>query len=700
MKSSIGVLIVDDERVTRMTIKSLLLKRHATWRVFEAGSKAEADAMLQKETIHCIVLDYMLPDTDGLTLLTEWRNNDLSIPVIMLTGQGDEMLAVKALKSGAYDYLTKNILYNASLNDVLSYSIVNAHLMYQEEKERKRSTLALEMSEERYRGLIENSAMLILRFFPDDQIISFVNDGYCNYFGIDRFEAYGEHFLSFIAKENHEYVQELIQGLTVDNPVETFENHMTIGGAKKWQMWTLQGIFHESGEILEYQLMGEDITGLKMIQLQLSETLEDLRSLKTRQDGDYFLTSLLLEPFNGILSGNENLTVDILVRQKMAFTFKKWNKAIGGDLCYVQDIDLANRRYTVFVNADAMGKSIQGAGGALVLGAVLRALVTRTRFSGSDTQSTPEAWIRSAYLELQKVFETFDGSMMVSMVFGLVDSTTGLIYFINAEHPWTVLMRSEKASFIEKELTLRKLGFDGAEKDFRVQLFQMEPGDIVIMGSDGRDDLHLHGNGQMNEDETLFLRVLEKTGAHLEAIEEELKTYGQLSDDLSLLSMKYTAEIADTSSDDLVLSKAKGLMKEKKRDEAVSFLEKAITLEGAGKKVQRYLLTLLAQKRDYEKARLFVEEYIALAPSDTELIHFASVCFKKNRDYDTAAQLAERTVLRSPGTERYLQNYAECAIETGRFADAREALDRLGILRTDCLRCEELQRRMDTLREK
>jgi adenylate cyclase len=114
---------------------------------------------------------------------------------------------------------------------------------------------------------------------------------------------------------------------------------------------------------------------------ELKNTLVQVQTLKTQQDGDYFLTSLLIRPLGGDFSKSEKINVELLVRQKKKFIFRRWDSEIGGDLCAAYSIRLENRDYTVFINGDAMGKSMQGAGGALVFGTVFKAVVSRTQVS-------------------------------------------------------------------------------------------------------------------------------------------------------------------------------------------------------------------------------------------------------------------------------------------------------------------------------
>lgn len=99
--------------------------------------------------------------------------------------------------------------------------------------------------------------------------------------------------------------------------------------------------------------------------------------------------------------------------------------------------------------------------------------------------------LRILFIELHKVFESFQGSMLVSIVMGLIDNRTGLMYFINAEHPVSIIYRDGKASFIDEDFIFRKLGTEIAQSYIYVKIFQMKDGDIVINGSDGRDDIIL-----------------------------------------------------------------------------------------------------------------------------------------------------------------------------------------------------------------
>lgn len=104
------ILIVDDDDVDRMAVRRAL--RNTGWQLTfaEAEDGSTALAAVQRDRFDCIILDYMLPGTDGLTVLREIRALGVTTPVVMLTGQRDEQLIVTLIKAGAEDYLPKGKL--------------------------------------------------------------------------------------------------------------------------------------------------------------------------------------------------------------------------------------------------------------------------------------------------------------------------------------------------------------------------------------------------------------------------------------------------------------------------------------------------------------------------------------------------------------------------------------------------------------
>lgn len=97
------VLLVDDEPGVLFALESLLESRGITPVVARDGGQALA----QLEGVDAVVTDFAMPGMNGLELLRSVRERDASLPVILLTAHGSERIAVQAIRSGAYEYVTK-----------------------------------------------------------------------------------------------------------------------------------------------------------------------------------------------------------------------------------------------------------------------------------------------------------------------------------------------------------------------------------------------------------------------------------------------------------------------------------------------------------------------------------------------------------------------------------------------------------------
>ncbi len=113
------ILIVDDDEVDRMAIGRALLKTGMSIVVTEASTCAEALKLLAIDLFDCTFIDYELPDRNGLALVEAASQLDIQHPLVVLTGQGDEQIAVELMKAGATDYLTKAQISPANLAQIL-----------------------------------------------------------------------------------------------------------------------------------------------------------------------------------------------------------------------------------------------------------------------------------------------------------------------------------------------------------------------------------------------------------------------------------------------------------------------------------------------------------------------------------------------------------------------------------------------------
>ncbi|MGJ4734114.1 serine/threonine-protein phosphatase [Leptospira levettii] len=427
------------------------------------------------------------------------------------------------------------------------------------------------------------------------------------------------------------------------------------------------GVF--SGLIIERYRFHSFLNHLRITKKneEVTKAAEALQALKSQQDGDYFLTTLLFDPLIGKELDGNAVTIDTVLNQYKKFHFRNKEYQLGGDYLSVYNLILQGKRYKAFLNGDAMGKSIQGAGGAIVLGAVYNSIIIRSKMDPTSSNRSPERWLHDCYLDLQKIFETFDGAMLVSAVIGLLEESTGTLYFINLEHPWVILYRDAKASFIEEEIHYYKLGVMEVPSNRFISIFQMKKGDKIFCGSDGKDDLVISHSGKyrdINEDQNLILDCIEKSNGELQKLVSVLETKGKYSDDLSLISLEYNLEAI--SKPGKFWKDAKRLIKERQNAKALELLLSYPSALDTSILELKFITKLYEKEGDLLKAMEYASLALENFPSDTSWMFHTSVLYKrlysiyKSQSFLFESQeLSERVRLRQPNNIRNLIHLAD-----------------------------------------
>lgn len=106
-KTTHSVLIVEDSLLVSTAVMDIL--KEAGYDVDVADSGKGANELLAKKTFNLVLLDMMLPDTNGKTLLAAWQKTYPELLVIFMTAHGDIPTAVECLRLGAFDFLTKPV---------------------------------------------------------------------------------------------------------------------------------------------------------------------------------------------------------------------------------------------------------------------------------------------------------------------------------------------------------------------------------------------------------------------------------------------------------------------------------------------------------------------------------------------------------------------------------------------------------------
>lgn len=101
------ILVVDDDPDFRWATGNVL--RSSGYRVLEAQDGEEALGLLEKDIPELVLLDYRMPGQSGLEVTEQMKQRIPAVPIIMITAYGDVKHAVKAMKMGVYDYVTKPV---------------------------------------------------------------------------------------------------------------------------------------------------------------------------------------------------------------------------------------------------------------------------------------------------------------------------------------------------------------------------------------------------------------------------------------------------------------------------------------------------------------------------------------------------------------------------------------------------------------
>ena len=151
MEETVTILMVDDDQVDRMAVSRALRSAGIKMNWSESNNCVQAIALLQQQEFDCVFLDYRLPDGDGLSLVQQIRGLGISTPLVVLTGQGDEQIAVQLMKAGACDYLPKDKISPDTLYQILRQTI----RVHRAEMSAAKANQQLRESEERYRLVLE-----------------------------------------------------------------------------------------------------------------------------------------------------------------------------------------------------------------------------------------------------------------------------------------------------------------------------------------------------------------------------------------------------------------------------------------------------------------------------------------------------------------------------------------------------------------
>jgi two-component system sensor histidine kinase UhpB len=241
-----------------------------------ALGRADFERLYAADRYDVVLADYSLPDYTGLDALARVRAADALQPFILVSGALGEERAVEALRAGATDFVLKGNLNR------LGPAVARAMHEYRQRREHLATQQALELSERRYRAVVEAQSELIIRMLPD-LTVTFVNGAYCRYFGRTQEQVLGKSLLEHMRPEERANAQRFFAGIAPATPL--YERDALVrdaGGAERWMHWAARGLFDAEGALREIQSVGRDVTQLRRAMDALGAARERLQRLSRR----------------------------------------------------------------------------------------------------------------------------------------------------------------------------------------------------------------------------------------------------------------------------------------------------------------------------------------------------------------------------------------------------------------------------------
>ncbi len=180
-QSPCTILIVDDSPEDQELYRRYL-KRDSTYSytILEASLGQQGLDLWQQHQPDLVLLDYRLPDLDGLEFLTALQalSQQSCLPVIIVTGQGNEAIAVQAMKAGAQDYLLKGKITPETLQRAVTSAIETVQLRTQLQQRIERERLVAQITLQIHQSLgideiLQTTVTEIRRFLQTDRVLVF-----------------------------------------------------------------------------------------------------------------------------------------------------------------------------------------------------------------------------------------------------------------------------------------------------------------------------------------------------------------------------------------------------------------------------------------------------------------------------------------------------------------------------------------------
>lgn len=272
-----NILVVDDDPgLARLIVKTL---RREGWESTAVHTGAETIKFIQENRPDLFLLDLKLPDMTGAEVVEALAARKMALPFIVITGQGDERVAVEMMKKGALDYLVKD----SEFLEIMPTMVGRAMEQVDRDNKLEDTEQALKRELEFTSAILDTLGALVIVLDAGGRIERW-NRACEETTGFTSAEVIGRSILNFIYPEEEKGMQKVLERLQKGENLIEFENHLkTRNDGRRLISWSNTTLKNSEGEIEHMIATGIDMTERKELEREILE-ISNKEKLRIGQD--------------------------------------------------------------------------------------------------------------------------------------------------------------------------------------------------------------------------------------------------------------------------------------------------------------------------------------------------------------------------------------------------------------------------------